>query len=127
MAGKNDIGEVSEKYKERFKGHLEDDLDTPRALATVWDLVKDGNVSNADKKATLLDFDRVLGLDFENAAEKTQEEIPEEFLKIVKEREEARKNKDFKKSDELREKINSLGYEVKDTGEGQKISAKETL
>ncbi|KKR65203.1 MAG: Cysteine-tRNA ligase [Parcubacteria group bacterium GW2011_GWF1_40_5] len=48
--------------------------------------------------------------------------IPEEVLKLVEEREQARKEKDFKKSDELRGKINSLGYEIKDTAEGQKIS-----
>ena len=42
--------------------------------------------------------------------------------KLVKEREEARQNKDFKKSDELRDKINSLGYEIKDTSDGVKIS-----
>ena len=42
--------------------------------------------------------------------------------KLVKEREQARQNKNFKESDELRKEINSLGYEVKDTPEGQKIS-----
>ena len=43
-------------------------------------------------------------------------------MELVREREEARKNKDFKLSDELRDKINSLGYEVKDSAEGQKVS-----
>ena len=98
---------------------MEDDLDTPRALSLLWDVVKDENMSDADKKATILDFDKVLGLGFENLKE---EKIPEEILKLANEREEARKNKDFKKSDELRDKINSLGYEVKDTSEGQKIN-----
>ena len=44
----------------------------------------------------------------------TEEIIPLEIIKIAEEREQARKNKDYKKSDELREKINSLGYEIKD-------------
>jgi len=50
------------------------------------------------------------------------EKIPEEIKKLAEEREEARKNKDFKKSDELRQKINSLGYEIKDSPEGYKIN-----
>ncbi len=115
----NDIGNVNKDYKEKFKEYLENDLDTPRALTVLWDLMKDEEVLPADKKATILDFDKVLGLGFENLKE---EIIPEEIIKLAEEREEARKNKDFKKSDELRKKINSLGYEVKDNSLGQKIS-----
>ncbi len=112
------VGEVSKEYQQKFKGYIEDDLDTPRALPLLWDVIKDEKLSNADKKATILDFDKVFGLGF---ADLKVEIIPEEILKLVKEREEARKNKDFKKSDELREKVNSLGYEVKDTNDGQKV------
>ena len=105
------IGEVNKEYQEKFKNYLADDLDTPRALTVLWDLIKDEKISSADKKATILDFDKVLGLGFENLK---KEIIPEEITKLAEERERARKNKDFKKSDELRAKINSLGYEVKD-------------
>jgi len=114
----NDVGSVNEEYQKKFKEFIQDDLDTPRALSLLWDLMKDEKISNADKKATILDFDKVFGLDFENIK---KEEIPEEIEKLGKEREEARKNKDFKKSDELRDKIISLGYEIKDTLEGVKI------
>jgi cysteinyl-tRNA synthetase len=114
-----DIGSVHKEYQNKFKEYVSDDLDTPRALSLLWDVFKDENISNADKKATILDFDKVLGLGFENLQE---EKIPGEILKLAEEREQARQNKDFKKSDELREKINSLGYEVKDTGNGQKIN-----
>ncbi|MFA5095146.1 MAG: cysteine--tRNA ligase [Candidatus Paceibacterota bacterium] len=113
------VGKISSEYQQKFKEYLEDDLDTPRALALVWDVVKDEIISPADKKATILDFDKVLGLGFENIKE---EEIPEEILKLAEERERVRKNKDFKKSDELRVKINSLGYEIKDGGDGYKIN-----
>ena len=111
-------GHVHKEYQNKFKEYLEDDLDTPRALALLWDVAKDPNMSNGDKKATILDFDKVLGLGF---ADLKKDIIPEEITKLAEERELERKNKDFKKSDELREKINSLGYEVKDTAEGQKI------
>jgi cysteinyl-tRNA synthetase len=113
------LGKVSEKYQNKFKEALEDDLNTPLSISVMWDLMKDESVLNADKKATLLDFDKVLGLEL---AELKVDVIPEEVSVLVRERDLARIEKDFKKSDELRIKINSLGYEVKDTSEGQKIS-----
>ncbi len=115
----SEIGQVDKEYQLKFKERIEDDLDTPKALSLLWDLVKDDSVSNADKKATILDFDKVLGLGFENLKE---EEITDEVAKLIKEREEARKQKDFKRADELRLKINALGYEVQDVTEGQKVN-----
>ena len=55
-------GKVDEAYKVKFIEKLENDLNTPQALAVVWTLVKDKDVPNNDKLATLLDFDKVLGL-----------------------------------------------------------------
>lgn len=55
-------GTVDESYKATFKEKLENDLNTPQALAVVWGLVKDAKVSPRDKLSTLLDFDKVLGL-----------------------------------------------------------------
>ncbi len=113
-----EIGEVNIDYKKKFKDHVNDDLDTPRALATLWSLIADENILPADKKATILDFDKVLGLGFANLE---QDVIPEDIQKLVDAREVARKNKDFKLADELRDEIKSLGFEVKDTDLGQKI------
>jgi cysteinyl-tRNA synthetase len=113
------LGKINSGYQLKFKEFIEDDLDTPRALTLLWDLMKDETISPADKIATILDFDKVFGLGFENIKE---EVIPKEVIKLAEEREEARKNKDFKKSDELREKINNLGYEVKDGSDEYKIN-----
>jgi len=113
------IGSVNQEYKAKFTVYINDDLNTPRGISLMWDLMKDEKVPPADKKATILDFDKVFGLGFENLKEI---EIPEEIKKLVTEREEVRKNKDFNKSDELRAQINFLGYEVKDSSEGQKVS-----
>jgi len=118
-AGKRELGEVSPEYQEEFRAHIFDDLDTPGALAAMWELLKDEKVSDADKKAILLDFDRVLGL---GISEWQAEEIPEEVLRLAREREKARAEKDFEESDALRDKINALGYEVRDTDEGQRIN-----
>ena len=120
------VGKISHTYQKTFKKHLDNDLDTPRALTVLWNLLKDENVSSADKKATVLDFDKVLGLGFSaqggSASGGADRPLPVEIKKLVNEREEARKNKDFKKGDDLRAKINSLGYEIKDTSDGQKVS-----
>lgn len=116
----SEFGNVHEVYQQKFTEFVTDDLNTPQALALLWDVAKDGNMSDADKKATILDFDKVLGLGFIDFKEE-KIDVPEEVLQIVREREEARKNKDFAKSDELRVKINELGYEVKDTADGQKV------
>jgi cysteinyl-tRNA synthetase len=119
------LGEVDKKYQLKFKEYLEDNLDTPRALTTLWEVFKDENISNADKKATVLDFDKVLGLGFSAQDEQVSgwENDPhaEKISRILKEREQSRKDKDFKKSDELRKEINSLGYEVKDTADGPRL------
>ena len=112
-------GKVRAEYRAKFQSYLFDDLDTPRALTVLWELIKDEKISKADKKVTILDFDKVLGLGF---ADLKEEKISEAVKKLAQEREEARQKKDFKKSDELRVKINSLGYEVKDSADGPKIS-----
>ena len=88
-----EIGKIDTKYQQKFKEYLEDDLDTPRALSLLWDVLKDETISPADKKATILDFDKVLGLGFENLKE---EIIPEEIIKLAEEREQARPKKILK-------------------------------
>ena len=115
----NTIGDINIEYQNKFKAFLGDDLDTPRALSLLWDLLKDKKVLSVDKKATILDFDKVLGLGFKNLKEI---EISDEVKKLAEERQVARKNKDFQKSDELRTKINALGYEIKDSEDSYKIT-----
>jgi cysteinyl-tRNA synthetase len=93
----------------------------PRALAVVWELVKD-DLSPATKKATLLQFDRVLGL---RLTEWQPEEavVPPEILALVEDREKARSAKQWKKADALREQIRLAGYEIEDTPKGPKVKA----
>ena len=114
-----EIGNINAKYQIQFKNYLEDDLDTPKALPLLWDVLKDEKISNADKKATILDFDKVLGLGFETLVEDI---IPKEVEELAKERLEAKRNKDYQKSDELRNQISALGYLIKDTEDGYKIN-----
>ena len=108
-------------YINRFKEQINEDLNMPRALAVVWELVKD-DLSRATKKATLLQFDRVLGL---RLAEWQPEEavIPPEIMALVEDREKARAAKKWKDADALREEVRQAGYEIEDTSKGPKIKA----
>ncbi len=113
-----DIGFVNMELKERFIDSINDDLNIPKAMAVVNEVFKYG-ISNEDKLATILDFDKVLGLNLGYIEENT---IPETVLRLSKEREQARADKDWAKSDDLRDQIKELGYEVKDTDSGTIIS-----
>ncbi len=113
-----EIGTVNEPYRMRFSKIITNDLDTPRALALVWEVVKDTTLSPSDKTATLLDFDRVLGLGLKP---NKKEIVPYNIKALASTREEARQNKNWPESDRLRDELKSLGYEVSDTPEGTKV------
>jgi len=102
-----------EKFSEKFQNALENNLDTPKALAIVWEMIKSKEISYDDKKASLLKFDQVLGLGLEKV-KKEKTEIPEKIKGLIRQREEARKNKDWQKADELRDEIKKEGYAVQD-------------
>jgi len=108
------------EYERRFQEALEDDLNTPQALAVVWDFIK-SDVSSSAKVSSLLKFDRVLGLGFDRISPLN---IPEHVAALIRERDEARGNKDFELSDNLRKKIENAGYLVEDTLTGQRIKKK---
>ncbi len=108
---------IVESYKKEFEEAIENDLNTPEVLAVVWKLIKDESIFPADKCATLLDFDQVLGLDLKNN-EFEINEIPKEIDRLRIELDNARKKTDFAKSDEIRQKLNEKGYEVKNTPGG---------
>lgn len=111
-------GQVDLRYKEQFKKCINEDLDTPKAVALLWDLIKDDSLTAETKKATIIDFDKVLGLGFD----KLKEEIPENIKKKKEELDYARENKNFEKSDKLRKEIENLGYKIKNTPNGSIVS-----
>ncbi len=115
-------GSVIEEYKQKFTQAINDDLDTPKAIAVVWEMVQDQNISRADKQATFFNFDNVLGFDFLSSAEFLMGSTSPEIQVLLNERKLARDKKDWKRSDELREQIRTLGYNVKDSDSGQEVS-----
>lgn len=121
LEGKDEVEEsLVKKFEDRFLEAINDDLNMPQAMSVVWDLVKYEKKSPLLAK-TLLKFDNVLGLNI-NKEEKI--ELPEEIMQIIEERKKARENKDWNKSDELRDKLVNLGYTVKDTPNGMLVSRK---
>jgi len=131
--GVNDAGEIDvliREYSQEFKEAMDDDLNTPNALAILFSLIKAINKFESIDKKTAIQilnlikkFDSVFGLNLLEPAEKTTELlIPENVSELVRQREIARKEKDWEKSDELREEIKILGYQVEDTPQGPKLS-----
>ena len=106
-------GSINTVYKEKFTSYINYDLNTPKAIALIFDLLKDSSVSDEDKKSTILDFDTVLKLDFKNI--KLDSEIPKDIIELAKQRKSARERKDFNLADSIRKDIESKGYTIKDT------------
>ena len=108
-------------YGKKFCEAINDDLNMPQALAVVWELIKDKNTKPEEKYATLLDFDRVLGLRLDKV-EKI--EVPVKIKELAEKREKYRQAKNFDKADEIRKQIEKLGFELQDTDKGSKIKIK---
>jgi cysteinyl-tRNA synthetase len=111
------------KQRDKFIHAMDDDFNTPKALASIFDLMKEINKYKGNGRATLkktldifLELTNVLGL-----LEKEEERIPEKIMKLVKEREKARKEKDYKRSDKVRIQLKKEGWEVQDTSHGPKV------
>ncbi|MDH4330482.1 MAG: cysteine--tRNA ligase [Candidatus Moranbacteria bacterium] len=135
IASSSEISNVPEKeisdfsvdgFKEKFEAAMNDDLNLPQALGFLFELITKTNTliseNHLDKKtakkilSTWERINTVLGLKISGQAE-----IPEEIKRLAEEREEARKNKDFKKSDDLRDLLKEKGYVIEDTGDGYKL------
>ena len=110
--------EVIDEFENRFHMAINDDLNMPLAMSVVWEVVR---YEQKSKKLAdlLLKFDSVMGLQIDKRTEK--EEIPEEILELVEQRKLARQERDYAKSDEIRDTLKEKGYEVKDTKDGMTV------
>ena len=114
-------GTINEAYKNKFQEAVNDDLNMPRTMAVVQEMLK-STISDAEKHATIMDYDRVLGLSLDQVA--APQALPAEVQKLVEDRSAARAAKDWSGSDRLRDAIQDLGYTVQDTKEGMKVIKK---
>lgn len=114
------------KAKTEFEKSMDDDLNISQALASIFDFMKEINKLIQENELgehnakeiikTMCGFDSVFGV-----LKKEKSKIPDEIEKLVGEREKARKNKDWKKADELRAEIKEKGYVIEDTKEGHVV------
>ena len=114
-------GTADEGFIERFVEPVNEDLNMPRAMAVVWDLVK-SDLPAPVKKATLLEFDRVLGLRL-GEWQPEEEAVPAEILALVEQRQRARQEKRWQDADALRAQIDAAGYVLEDTPQGPRVKA----
>jgi len=117
-SGNNDINKI---FKDKFLEAINNDLNTPQTLAVVQKLLK-SDLRNKEKLDTVLDFDRILGLDLEDRMKKVIKNELIERLKIR--RQKAREEKNWEESDKLRDEMEKMGYVIEDTNEGQRIYKK---
>jgi len=105
------------QYYQEFKDSVENDLQTPQAVAVMWEMLK-SDIDPKEKLSLLFDFDKIFGLKLK---ETTEEKIPEEVIKLAEKRQIAKKNHDYAASDSIRNSINSSGYKIEDSEKGYKI------
>lgn len=109
----------------QFKKAMDDDLNTAEAIGVIFEYVRDINLAFEEGKGAqsakeaLEALDKVLGV---LGLLPEDEKVPEEIMVLAQQRQEARKARDYAQADALRDKITALGYDLKDTPEGVKIS-----
>ena len=113
-------GEPDDEFMTRFSDCVNDDLNTPRALAVTWELLKT-DLDDGVKRSTLCAMDRVLGLGLE-CWQPESVSVPAEVMSLVHDREQARKDKRWADADLLRDQISALGYGVDDTPDGSVVN-----
>ncbi|HKL24523.1 MAG TPA: cysteine--tRNA ligase [Candidatus Nanoarchaeia archaeon] len=114
-----DDGKTNKEYLEKFQEAINDDLNTPEAMQVLWNLIKDENAIG--KYQTIKKIEEVFALDL-ISSQKVGEKIPNEIQNMLKEREKARKEKNFEKADKLRDEIQAEGYKIIDTSSGSKLT-----
>ncbi|MCW4044342.1 MAG: cysteine--tRNA ligase [Candidatus Bathyarchaeota archaeon] len=127
------MAKLTAKVQMSFGEAMDDDLNISVALAALFDFVRDVNnlldanaVSRAEAKqacALIADFDRVLGVIGKIEADAA---LPKEAEELIKKREEARKNKDWKTADAIRQQLKAMGVVIEDTTQGVRWKIEKT-
>ena len=115
--GQGDMADSQlESFRQEFLDAVNDDLNMPKALAVCQKVLKEEKSDKIYK--LMMEFNKILGFDFEEKADK---EIPQEIEELAKERWQAKQNKDFAKADSMREELAKKGYVIKDSKDGYVI------
>lgn len=122
-------GKLNETYFNRFIAAVNDDLDTPKGIAIIWELVKDESVPNGEKKITIQECDAVLGVGLsldpdeglKSLGEVSLASLPEKVAAMIEQREAARVAQNWGEADRLRDAIKLAGYTVEDAAGGPRV------
>jgi len=120
-------------YLDKFDQKIANDLDTPGAIAVMWEMLKDEKLDNKTKCGTLMSMDEVLDIGLsEDLTEGIKslgvvgvDELPEKVQKLIDEREAARIARNWERSDILRDQIKLEGYTIEDTPQGPRVMKNE--
>lgn len=113
-------------YQSNFKESLEDDLNTANALTTLYEVIKDESLNNNTKLFLIEDFDQVLSLDLLKDEEIIiDSELRDKIETLIKERNDAKGNKDYARADQIREQLSAMGVTIQDGREGTTYTIKE--
>ena len=115
--------EPMSRYRARFADAMADDLATPRALALAHEVASSSDLTDAQRRALLLDFDLVLGLDL-GVATAEEAQLPDGAAQLLELRAAARAARDWAASDALRDELATLGVDVRDTADGQETTVR---
>ena len=119
-----DGGAADEGKWQEFLSYINNDLDTPRCIALLFAILKDATMTPADKKATIIKCDTVLGLDIEGRLAKMKvldSDIDDKTKELLQKRQDARLAKEWATSDSIRAEIAEAGFGIKDTPGGQML------
>jgi cysteinyl-tRNA synthetase len=112
------------EYRDRFVAAISEDLATPAGLAVAHEVARAVDLTRPQRRALLLDFDRVLGLDLDQPLGDATQQLPAGADALLARRAEARAARDFTTADALRDELARLGVEVRDTPQGQETSVR---
>lgn len=108
-----DGGEIDEAYQQKFISYINDDLNTAKAVALIQEILT-STLPEASKKATILEFDKILSILDLSFTTSTSQAITPEIALLIKQRNLARQNKDWATADKLRSELQNLGYTAND-------------
>ena len=114
-----------DSYKNRFEEYISDDLNMPKAIALVWEVVK-SDIPDSGKHKLILDWDKVFGLNLARQGVRNKElVISQEVRELIEKRKKLREEKKWEEADEIRKEIEKKGYLIEDTSGGVEIKIKE--
>ncbi len=113
--------ELAQQVRAAFAEAINNDLDLPTALSLTREVGRNNKIASDERHRLILDFDRVLGLRLDTVTAKAPRVLDESVLALVRQRDEARAARNWKRSDEIRDELKAQGYEVRDTPKGTKV------